>query len=328
MAIKTKIICLVVFAALVLGDTGRWAFGCGPWPMVTCFSYRQHPDEALSKFAQGGLGIIKPTNDVSYLYAAYRYLNGSGFGPEEHQALEALWRSKSQDQPLDTSWDQEWLKARDQVPGLGPPPRIYVYRSEKRQDYYIDYVNCPPDAFKTAINSLNALIKKFGVDGKEVKDWINAQDQVFANCQGGETIPGPLASTADSQLNADRTYQIAAANFYAGKLDAARQLFTEISKDSSSPWRDLAPYLAARCLIRQATLIPEAGKFDSAVMAQAETKLKEITKDNSLSRIHPAATRMLQLVSFRLHPVELAHEFTQALLSPDTSKKLSDNLAC
>ncbi|MBF0550274.1 MAG: hypothetical protein HQK60_07045 [Deltaproteobacteria bacterium] len=326
MAIKTKIICVIVFASVILGDTGRWAFGCGPWPLATCFSYRLHPDEQLSKFAQGGLGIIKPTNDVSYLYAAYRYLNGSGFSSEEWQALETLWRSKSQDQPLGTFWDQEWLNARNQVPGLEPPPRIYIYRSEKKQDYYIDYVNCPPDAFKTAISSLNALIKKFGVAGKEVKDWVSAQDQVFANCQGGETIPGPMASAADAQQKADRTYQIAAANFYAGNLDTARQLFTEISKDSTSPWRELAPYLVARCLIRQATLIPEAGKFDAALMAQAETKLKEIAQDNSLSRIHPAAARMLQLINFRLHPAELAHEFTQALLSPDVSKKLPDNL--
>ncbi|MBF0526461.1 MAG: hypothetical protein HQK56_15365 [Deltaproteobacteria bacterium] len=326
MAIKTKIICLVVFAAFVLGDTGRRAFGCGPWPLITCFTYHRHPDEPLSKFSQGGLGIIKPTHEISYLYAAYRDLTGNGFSSEERQALEALWRSQFQDQPLGTSWDQEWLNARRRVPGLSPPPMIYVYRSEKKQDYYIDYVNCPPDAFKTAIGTLNALIKKFGVAGQEVKDWVSAQDQVFANCQGGETIPGPLASAADSQLKADRTYQIAAANFYAGNFDAARQLFTGISKDSTSPWRELAHYLVARCLIRQATLIPEAGKFDAALMVQAETKLKEIAKDNSLSRMHPAAARMLQLVNFRVHPTELAHEFTQALLSPDVSKKLPDNL--
>lgn len=53
---------------------------------------------------------------------------------------------------------------------------------------------------------------------------------------------------------ADRTYQTAAADFYARNFDETARLFGGIAKDTASPWRQVAPLLLARSLIRKATL--------------------------------------------------------------------------
>src|SRR5205823_1567025 len=100
----------------------------------------------------------------------------------------------------------------------------------------------------------------WGATSLNIREWINGQDQVFQNCSEGAAIPEEL-TPGDSAAAADRRYQIAAAQFYAGQYDAAEAAFDKIAADASSPWAGTAPYLAARACIRNATVAGQEAKL-------------------------------------------------------------------
>ncbi|MEM7354116.1 MAG: hypothetical protein AAF657_25155, partial [Acidobacteriota bacterium] len=152
--------------------------------------------------------------------------------------------------------------------------------------------------------TLSARIERFGVASREVRAWVDAQDQVFANCSAGESIPPSLDESWDPLLRADRAYQIAAAHFYATDYIEAERLFRAISKDSGSPWRDLSAYLVARAQIR-------GGRF-----ADAERELQHVIAAPSLAAMHEPAQRLQGFVSLRNNLGERHRELTERLLAP------------
>jgi len=175
---------------------------------------------------------------------------------------------------------------------------------------------------KTAAATLDQRIKKFGLDSVAVKDFVAGQDQVFVNCTEGKVIPAAAAADADPIVRADRTYQIAAANFYAANFDEARIQFEAIAHDKSSPWRETAAYLVARSLLRKASLGPAEQKNES--LAQSEDVLKKLLNDRSLATVQPAAARLLNLVRLRLHPDDKLHELAQSLLTKNDATLKQD----
>ena len=50
------------------------------------------------------------------------------------------------------------------------------------------------------------------------------------NCSGGTAIP-PTLESGDARARADRMYQIAAAQFYAGQFETAEANFRQIAAD-------------------------------------------------------------------------------------------------
>src|SRR5262249_30050192 len=152
----------------------------------------------------------------------------------------------------------------------------------------------------------------YGADSANIRTWIEGQDQVFANCSEGQHIPASLPASEDALARADRNYQIAAAQFYSTSFDDARKAFEAIAADSSSPWKETAPYLLARTLVRKASLGAADTRNDS--LAQAETQLKKILVDKKLASTHAASTRLLNLVRLRLHPAERTHELAEILI--------------
>jgi hypothetical protein len=322
---------LLLFVALLLYGP-RLAYDCGPYADQAFFTYSIHPDLPLDAYARGRLGILEFGYARSYLYVAYRYLSGLGLNAGEQSAVVALWNARmgnplrpsdqKEASPLDQSIKQ-WLDAHGMVEAT-TPSEIEAFASAGN---YQAYLNCTPDAFVTAAHTLDGLISRFGAAADGVKDWVDAQDQVFSNCQGGQGIPEALSATAPALLRADRAYQIAAANFYAGRFDEARQRFEAIAQDSSSPWRQIARLLAARSLIRQATLsIPEPGKVDAAKAGEAEQKLRQILADPGMSELHPAADRLLGFVELRLHPVERCRELAARLVTPNSAPTIAQDL--
>ena len=125
-------------------------------------------------------------------------------------------------------------------------------------------------------------------------------------------------------IRSDRTYQIAAANFYSGNLDEAQKLFVAISSDNNSPWCQTATYLVARTLIRKASLGPTEGK--ATALGQAEEQLKKILGDQKLASTHPAAARLLNLARVRLHPEDKLHELAHSLLRKEQNEALKQDL--
>lgn len=303
------------------------AFACGPFALESIFVFTKHPEYPLENFVRGDIGVVLPSYARSYLFVAYRHLNGASFTTTEQQALVELWRDR-----LDLRWTNEaenavdgWLDARKKVLGLSAEaPKIDVYRAREKPHEYDAYLNCQQDAFENAAATLAERLQKFGAEGAAVKEWVEAQDQVFANCSAGQQIPAALPADADALRRADRNYQIAAANFYSGNFAAAITQFESIAADAKSPWRTKAPYLVARTLLRKASLGPEETKQEA--LKESEQRLTKILSDPELEASHASATRLLGLVRLRLHPEERMHELGVSLVRKIAQPNLKQDL--
>jgi hypothetical protein len=300
---------------------------CGPFFTDAIFVYSVHPDFPLETFAGGKLGVLQPSWARSYLVAAYRALAGANLSPDEAKGIKALWddRLNSSGGFNDDDWIKKWNEARKKVPGVATPPQISAFRNRDKPHEYESYLNCQQDAFENAESNLNERIKGSGADSAAVRDWVAAQDTVFSNCGEGRHVPEAARPDQDALIRADRAYQIAAANFYAGSFDEAKQQFDAIASDKSSPWRDRAGYLAARAMLRKGSLA-EKEEEGRPALAEAETRLNTVLKDNSASASHHAATRLLNLVRLRLHPEEKVHELAHAILKKDASTDFKQNV--
>lgn len=314
-----------LLAFLLLFTATRPALACGPFEVEAIFVHTVHPGYPMNRFAAGRIGVVQPTYARSYLYVVYRYLSGSTFTPDEQKALTSLWEDRlgSGWSDGEEDWVKPWLEVRRKVVGQDPAS-ISVFRSREKPNEYEAYLNCPKDSFDTATSTLNERIAKYGADSAPMKTWLEAQDQVFSNCPGGSFIPAELPSDADALMRADRAYQIAAANFYSTNLDEAQKRFESIAADAASPWRNNSIYLVARTLVRKGSLGPPEQKQES--LTAAEAQLRKILADKTLSSLHDAATRLLNLVRLRAHPAERLNELAQILTTKTANLNLKQDL--
>ena len=305
------------FLIVVLLFSSQPTFACGPFTLEAVFTFGVHPEFPLEKFAAGEIGVLQPTLARSYLYAAYRHFAGTGLSAGEQKDLLALWNERLDHNSPDSEgeWPKAWLSARQTVAGVGAAPAIEIYRHREQPNQYETYLNCQRDGFETAARTLSERITRFGADSGVMKEWVASQDAVFANCSEGQHIPAAAPADADPLIRADRAYQIAAANFYAGNFDESQKLFEAIARDNASPWRQTAAYLSARNLVRKASLGVAERKSES--LTQAEEALKKVLSDRSLATVHSAALKLAGLVRLRLHPEAKVHELAQALMKKD-----------
>lgn len=276
----------------------------------TYFSYSTHPDLPLEPFAAGKLGILNSSYARSYLFCAYKYLSGVSLTKEEQNELVSLWNERLTTADYGSSVDTgAWLKARQAVKSAKKIDKLYTDRPVSKDEVYQQYCNCQPAAFNSAIAKLSELSAKFGPDSSQVKQWLEAQDMVFANC-GSEpysdkipasSIPSLLDADADKALKQERAYQIAAANFYAQNFEAARKEFDQIASDASSPRKQIAAYLAVRALIRQATL---AKTLDLKILELAAQRIKNLLADGQFAELKADIKELSDFVSVRLSPAD------------------------
>jgi hypothetical protein len=314
---KRTIVALII-GSLFLTLAPLRARACGPFFTDAIFVFEKHPEFPLERFAQGHLGVLQPTYARSYLVAAYRNLIGEKLSGAEAIDLKGLWDDRinlSWDYPSD-DWIKKWRDARTKVQGVSPPPDIEVYRSREKPHEYESYLNCQQDAFENAITTLNERITRFGADSAALRDWVAAQDLVFRNCGREQFIPDAAAPDLDPAFRADRAYQIAAAHFYSTDFDDAAREFDAIARDSSSPWRTIAPYLAARALLRKGSLA-EKEEEGKPALAEAEKRLDAIMHDKALTRSPHAAGRLLNLTRLRLRPEDTVRELAQKITKKD-----------
>lgn len=319
-----SVFAMVLSAAIIL--QGSSSLACGPFSLNAVFSFSLHPEYPLEKFAAGDIGIVRPSYARSYLYVAYQYLKGSSFNQTEQQALVGLWHDR-----LNLTWEsgeeqsvKAWLTTRQKVQGVAAAPNIEVFRNREKPNEYETFLNCQNDAFETAATTLEARIVRYGDYNPALKLWVEAQDQVFANCSEGQHIPSDLPAGAEAWLRADRQYQTAAANFYSGNFAAAKAAFDAIADDEKSPWHAIAPYLVARTLLRNASLGPDESKRD--LLTQAEQQLNRILANAKLKPSHDDAKRLLSIVRLRLHPEERLHELALSLTNKSGSGSLKQDL--
>jgi hypothetical protein len=328
MALRIARHSLLMLGILFLLVTPSAIYSCGPFLEAAVFHFRDQPDGPAEDFAAGKLGIVRPGFRLSYLVVAYRYLSGRTLTPSQQKAAIDVWnRDAVPDHPGEEESAASWVKARGGVPDLPPVPNISAFSTVSAQQPYEQYVNCPGDAFLTAVKTLNDRVAKFGLKTAAMQEWVIGQDNVFANCRGeAHVIPAELTS-GDSLLRADRAYQIASAHFYARAFDDAVREFDAIAKDPASPWAGISPYLAARALIRKATLIhKESERFDPGPMASAQQRLEQIVHDPKAGSVHGAALKLLNFVRFRTEPAKRLAELERVMLAPDPGPNFKQDL--
>ena len=319
---------LVALGILIFLVTPSAIYSCGPFLESAIFSFEDRPDETGGNFAAGKLGIIRPGFKQDYLVVAYRYLAGLKLTGEQQKAAIDIWNRNVV--PDNTAGDDaiaRWSDARNKIPSLPPAPAISPYAVVSKDQPYFQYLNCPNDAFQNAIKTLDNRTAQFGLTNADLREWTSGQDQVFANC-GGEAhaIPATLNS-GNVLLRADRTYQIAAAHFYARDFDEAVAQFDAIAKDRSSPWFVISSYLAARALVRKANFVHKENEpFDHAAMSEAQRRLETVVADPQAGSVHEAAVKLLDFVCFRTEPEKRVVELDRVILQANLDTNFKQNL--
>jgi len=331
-------------AALVLLSLFT-AQACGPDFYPDVFVRKMRPDKP-KEFAAGKLGILLPTYPRMDLTVAFRYLNGGTLSAAEQAGYQPTYTY------ADPEWQQQWDAAQQPKSGddpatiwqstrnryAEPAPKVDQEREQNVQQpggwmMQTSYVNCNGSAFRTAALTLDSRAKTWGAKSVELTDWIKGQDAVFANCASDTpTLPAAAPAQSPALLHADRAYQIAAAQFYAGYFDEARKGFEGIAQDSASPWHGYGQYLVARCLVRQAFLSakPAPGSdqpsYDPALMRQAADLLESLLKQPTPGLSKAAIQRELNLVLIRIDPMAQLRYLSKALAGPGTDPNYDQDL--
>jgi tetratricopeptide (TPR) repeat protein len=316
--------CLLALVILVPPNI----FSCGPFFTEAVFVPKARP-VPLKDYLAGDLGVVQPTYYRAYLAVAYRILSGHAFDLTQLAKVQLYWKyNDTVIKDLDAA-QTAWGVARDKALGEKPSPPPEKDDPYGRTGYgFISFLNCTPDAYRNAALTLNERTQHFGVASATIKDWVDAQGSVFSNCDNGHSTPTAAPADAPAIIKQDRAYQIAAALFYGGQYQQAVAAFDKIAADKSSPWSTLAPYLAARALVREGTVPVNDPQvpFNAQLLTEAETRLKAILANKQLASIHPAAERTLAFVEFRLHPEARAHVLALSIAGEGHDGNLGQDL--
>ncbi len=301
------------------------ALPCGPGYTTPLFDTGSAPENPYTDFAAGSLGILKPKFRRSVLYAAYRYINGSGLNALEQKAVVEVWKAEInnkdfRDNSVETALKAWIAKRTSVVEDEEKTPDIYVERSYGGYDFF---PNCTKNAFETATETLSDRVSSRGASNPNVLNWIMAQDQVFENCASGKRTPDPAPPGAPEWLQQDREYQLAAASFYSLDYADSKRRFAAIAQDTGSPWQETADYLVARTLIRQASLSKPREKADQ-LYDEAEAHLARFT--SSSGKFTESARGLAGLIKYRRHPRQRVSELAKQLTFSGGSDGLRQDL--
>jgi hypothetical protein len=304
---------------LLLVAVPAWLDSCAIAPPAPVFSISRRPANIQGEFLKGKLGVVRGSWQRRHLLAAWRMLSGAPLTDAESTSLYAPRPAAEPDRgPV-----QDWLDSHTKI--LGRPAGQYInsYKSENRDGQYAFYQNCLDSAFVSARKTLEERAAKWGAKDSRTLAWAAAQDKVFENCSAKKpVIPDPPTAGSDPLLAADRAYQIAAAYFYAGDWPKAREALAKIASDNASPWRGIAPYVAARTYLREGSI---GGKLDA--LREAESRLTAIVRDPSRAEWHESASRLLDYVHLRVDPNTRMAQLAADLAQPGAAKDFGQEAA-
>ena len=308
----------VALTAVLLLTSLPSAQACSPDFTDPIYVSRQSPDLPFEEFTNGKIGIVRPSFGRKTLFISYRYLNGGSFNAEQQEDLVEALNGKAPEEE-GASALKAWIEARKEFLKEDQKlPEIYTDRLYGSYDFF---PNCARNAFEVALQTLKDRAASYGADDRNVREWLAAQDTVFANCSMGAHIPAELGAESVTWLRKDRDYQIAAAHFYSLKFDEARARFQKIATDPESPWQEIAGYLVARTLIRQGSL-GEDEKKKRELFEQAENHLQALAMGGG--RYADASKKLLGLVKYQIHPEERVVELSRILTAGSTDDLRQD----
>lgn len=301
---------LVMVAMLLVLAVPSGLDSCAISPPVAVFVASQGPADR-GEFLRGKVSAVLDSYSQRDLVAAFRVLSGVPLSEAEVAALYPRPEQTS-GYPVAAPISEPWIEARRLIPGVQPIAHLQPYKTVSTNGQMVSFLNCQRDAFLTATTTQASLIATWGVADPRTAEWVKAQDQVFANCDGTTiTIPPEPNGAMDPLLAAHRRYQIAAADFYAGHFREAWGRFRRIAGEPDSPWHEIAPYLAARALLRAGLMDGDRPAFE-----QGKEGLQAILKDPAQARWHDSSLALLHLWQVRVEPQKRLIELGQTLQQP------------
>jgi hypothetical protein len=346
--------------ALVFAIPGN---SCGPFFPEAIFVQDSMPDGSYAAYAGGQIGIPQPGYRVQDLVIAYDWLNGQGLTAGEQQQAIALNHTQiagGYNDPAKLPGFTAWLAARKDsgIPEPVAPPAQNRFRIAQDLNgdrpvpgaSYQNFTNCLDEAFAFAASTLKDRKTAHASDSANFADWVHGQDAVFANCNGsGDKMPAEAPASAPTWLKQDRAYQQAAAKFYQTDYDGAISRLQAIAADTSSPWREIARLVAARAMIRRATVgqiteLPPAAaaapgtpysedrekaqrayaellkQKEPERLAEARDALHAIVADPAMQQYKADAAGLLDFVDLRLDPAAQANVLAARLTAPDRAQ--------
>ena len=327
---------------------------CGPDFSPDVFVRTDSPGDTYA-FAQGHLGILQTGYDSNDFAVAFRYLNGGGLSPREQQAYAppqqpvADWTKLTPEQIStvqaaqvqaneESTPEYPWQEAlAEYAPQSEAASKNHSGPQPWGDSLYYDpgYLNCPRPAFQTAALTLASRARNWGKESPWLTNWVSAQQAVFSNCKMKDhTLPAPAPAGSPSLLQSDRAYQKAAAEFYAGNYDQARQDFHAIALDHDSPWHIWGDFLAARAEVRAAFAAgpktdpwsEQVAGFDMARMRRAQQMLEQLLAHRDAGLKRDIILQELNFVRLRTEPDKRLAEICAALAGPTSDENFDQDM--
>jgi hypothetical protein len=314
--IPRSIVRLTLALLLCGSSSSAWATGAFMQEMRFFSRSGMNGTDELAYF-HGRLGILRPTFDDNRLFAAYRQLMSGTFTDAQARAL--LAPCCDAPQPMIDNASTAWNDARKRVVGRDLSAQDVAVRRRPPEIAAFD-VSCFPNAYRNAAATLTERIKEHGTGDPAVREWINGQDAVFANCFSDAALPPELPNALD-WLKADRAYQIATAHFYRFDYARAAELYAAIGRDGASPQQKLARYLTARAAVHAAN----AEKTPERIAA-AKAAIDALAADPELSDYRDDAAKLASLLAFATEPRERAQTLERSLLAAELPASLAPDL--
>lgn len=241
------------------------------------------PVRPLADLAAGPLGVVEASWWRKPLLLAWYRFNGH---PVPADALE-VFRYRA---PTETSEQSvQALAAWQAAAGKFAVPIAAAATDSPLPggNRWDRFENCPADAWRQALATLEDRARSWGEDSPALRDWLVAQHRVFARCALGPAyslrdLPGAAEIPADyaqryllpdmaladppadapALLRQDRAYQRASAWLYEGHYPEAEQAFAAIAADPASPWQAWGHYLALRAGLRKVQVLAPSDGYD------------------------------------------------------------------
>lgn len=267
----------------------------------------------LRLLQSGTPGVLLASSPASLLFIGWRRLHDQAVGDEARAALAIQCCGVISYGASDAL--TAWLNARKAVPGA---PALTGIDTERPGPDYTSEPNCLDNAFRTAARTLADRAAAHGAASPEIRAWLDAQDTVFRACATPVAALPALPEAAPDWLQADHRYQAAALAFYTADYPAAASAFEAIAGDAASPWREIAPYLQLRALLRRGLASKAAPDLAAARVAAQAIPPR--------AALHAAAASLGNMAQLRGNPAAAAARLNAALTQPTLTGQAASDL--
>lgn len=306
-SIPVKIFYSLIIMFTLLAVTGI-AYACGPFFNYYIYmpedSDTYHPLQDADTLFTSKYGLILSNWGPEYLYPIYMDLVGRKISEETKEKIVHYYAGSEPTSIYAESYKGsigQWLDARKLI--LSEDKKIDELASTV--DGYTYYVNCNPNAFEKAKETLEQRKQIYNQD--QMVSWVKRQDDVFSKCGGVSakdvilpdhssflsvitenffkikyllskilTVRRPAKQLTASELyEYDKEYQEAAIDFYQDKFEDAERKFRKIADNPDQPWRGYALLVIGRIYIRMAEL-GTVKKYDASDRPEDIKKAQKI----------------------------------------------------